>query len=198
MRGVATAPILLISGFAAFVVILGYAVVMSMKPRSTNVYEPSPIAAIGASANSLVVDTVTIDAVNTASWQFFDFDRGSVVLHPDTAGWDLAVRRFTVIAADAAADLGEIAFDDVDEVPGVEFVPTTFARDTTNAAIDRWYSYSMLTHVLEPKGHVYLVRTREARFAKIEFLSYYCPGVVAGCLTFRYVYAPMGETRFGK
>jgi len=31
-----------------------------------------------------------------------------------------------------------------------------------------------------------VVRTSEGRFAKLQLISYYCPGLRAGCLTFRY------------
>ena len=189
---------MLVTGFALFLAVIGYFMVTSLAPRTTAAYEPSPIGGPAASIDSLVYDTVTIDAMHPTAWSFFAFDRGSVVRPPDTVGWDLAVRRFTVIAADAVADIGESSFDDVEEAPTSGYVETTFGRDTVNTAIDRWYRYSILSHILEPKGHVYVVRTRDGRFAKMEFLSYYCPGVVAGCLTFRYVYEPAGERRLVK
>jgi hypothetical protein len=189
--GVATASIVLVIILGLFVVVIGYLVVASMMPRDTMVFEPTPIRPTGP-VESLVRDTVTVDSRDETRWHFFDFDRRSTVVPPDTAGWDLAIRRFTVIAADAVADVGKTAFDEVIEAPAEGFVETSFGRDTVNIAIDRWYHYSMLSHLLEPNGHVYVVRTREARFAKLEFLSYYCPGVVAGCPTFRYVYQPGG------
>ena len=195
-RGIAAAPILLFTGFGLFVVVIGLVLVSSMKPREALVFEPTPIGPTPAPVQTLLHDTVTIDSQEQTTWRFFDFDRASIVLPPDTAGWDLAIRRFAVIAADAVADMGPVAFDDVTEAPAAGFVETSFGRDTINAAIDRWYSYSMISHLLEPNGHVYVVRTRESRFAKLEFLSYYCPGVVGGCLTFRYVYQPSGERRF--
>ena len=195
-RGIAAAPILLFTGFGLFVIVIGFVVVSSMMPREALVFEPTPIGPTPAAIQTLLHDTVTIDSQEQTTWRFFDFDRASIVLPPDTAGWDLAIRRFAVIAADAVADMGPAVFDEVTEAPAAGFVVTSFGRDTVNAAIDRWYSYSMVSHLLEPNGHVYVVRTRESRFAKLEFLSYYCPGVVAGCLTFRYVFQPDGGRRF--
>ena len=194
-RGVATASIVLLASLGLFIVVIGYLVVASLMPRDAMVFEPTAIAPT-APVESLVHDTVTVDSRDETTWHFFDFDRRSPVLPPDTAGWDLAIRRFTVIAAGAVADAGETAFDDVTEAPTAGFVETSFGRDTVNAAIDRWYRYSMLSHLLEPNGHVYVIRTRESRFAKLEFLSYYCPGVVGGCPTFRYVYQPDGGRSF--
>ena len=34
-------------------------------------------------------------------------------------------------------------------------------------------------------------RTTAGRFAKMQLLGYYCPGMVGGCPTFRYVYQPV-------
>ncbi len=182
----------LLTGFGVFVVVIGYLLVTSLTPRRTVEYEPSPIEPVDTRVTSLVYDTVTIDALDPTTWNFFDFDRRSVVAVPDTTGWDLAIRRFMVIAADAAVDLGKVVFDEVIDAPSSNYVATAFERDTVNAALERWYHYSLWSHLLEPNGHVYVVRTREGRYAKLEFLSYYCPGVVAGCVTFRYVYQPAG------
>ena len=64
-----------------------------------------------------------------------------------------------------------------------------------NDALRRWYRYGFFSHLLTPAGNVYAIRTADLRYAKLEILSYYCPGPVAGCLTFRYVYQPDGTVR---
>ncbi len=197
-RGIAAAPVVLISGFVIFVIVIGFLLVSSMAPREALEFEPTPSQPVDSTLTSVVYDTVTMDAHNEVAWLFFDFDRASPVVPPDTVGWDLAFRRFTIVPAAAVADLGISAFDAVTEAPVDGYVESTFGRDTLNTAIDRWYSYSVLSHLLEPNGHVYVVRTAESRYAKLELLSYYCPGVVAGCPTFRYVYRPDGERVFGR
>ena len=93
-----------------------------------------------------------------------------------------------MIASGAIADAGATAFDVLARPPESGYIANRLATDTTNDAIQRWYSYVMLSHLLVPKGHLYVVRTREGRFAKLELLSYYCPGLHAGCLTFRYAF----------
>ncbi len=195
-RGIATAPVVLISGFVIFVIVIGFLMVSSMAPREALEFEPTPSQPVDSTLTSVVYDTVTMDAHNEVAWLFFDFDRASPVVPPDTVGWDLAFRRFTIVPAAAVADLGISAFDAVTEAPVDGYVESTFGRDTLNTAIDRWYSYSMMSHLLEPNGHVYVVRTAESRYAKLELISYYCPGVVAGCPTFRYVFQPNGERAF--
>jgi hypothetical protein len=197
-RGIATAPVVLISGFVIFVIVIGFLLVSSMAPREALEFEPTPSQPVDSTLTSVVYDTVTMDAHDEVAWFFFDFDRASPVVPPDTVGWDLAFRRFTIVPAAAVADLGISVFDAVTEAPVDGYVESTFGRDTLNTAIDRWYSYSMLSHLLEPNGHVYVVRTAESRYAKLELLSYYCPGVVAGCPTFRYVYRPDGGRVFGQ
>ncbi len=195
-RGIAAAPIVLISGFVLFVIGIGFLLVSSMAPREALEFEPTPSQPADTTLTSVVYDTVTIDAYDEVAWHFFDFDRASPVVPPDTVGWDLAFRRFTIVPAAGVVDLGVSAFEAVTEAPATGYVESTFGRDTLNTAIDRWYTYSVISHLLEPNGHVYVVRTAESRYAKLELLSYYCPGVVAGCPTFRYVYRPDGGRVF--
>jgi hypothetical protein len=147
----------------------------------------------------------TIDARAPDEWRYFDFSRSSVVERPDPRGWDLAVRRFRIIAnggprfagEGAILDLGDVAFDAVTQVPDTGYVATAIVRrDSVNAAIEDWYEYNFLTHVLEPKPRVYAVRTADGRYAKVAILSYYCPGAMPGCLTLRYAYQGSGGRRF--
>lgn len=190
-------PLPLLLGFAAFVLVLVYLVAASVaRRRAVPEFDPSPSSPSDTSPESLVLDTVTIDARDPSAWRFFDFSTARVMQPPDTAGWDLAVRRFNVIAAGAATDLGPIPFDSVLNSPPDGYVATELRRDTSNAALRRWYRYGFLSHLLRPKRHTYIVRTADRRFAKLEFLSYYCRGGTPGCLTFRYSYQPTGERSF--
>lgn len=151
---------------------------------------PDPAA---SEARVLAAGTLTVDARDAHAWAFVDLSRGTVLSLPDTAGWDLAVRRFHVITHGDAADLGRVPFDSVAVAPADGFRPTVWAADTVNAAIDRWYRYSIFSHVLQPDGRVWALRTHDGRYAKVTPLSYYCPGLVAGCFTLRYAYQPDGS-----
>ena len=191
-------PLFLVGGFALFIVVTGYLVVSSVTKRSVPTFDPSPRLGTTRVAGPRYDDTITVDASDSKIWQYVDFDRGSVVAPPDTAGWDLAVRRYIVIASDAIADLGPKRFEDVHDAPDNGFVANVVEDDTVNTAIRRWYRYSMLTHLLEPAGHAYVVRTRDRRFASVQVLGYYCTGLRPGCLTLRYTYpliAPWTERR---
>jgi hypothetical protein len=181
-------PLLLVGGFALFLVVVGYFVLSSLTKRSVPTFDPSPPVSASADGGARLDDTITVDATDSRVWQYVDFDRGGVVVPPDTTGWDLAVRRYRVIASDAIADVGTKRFEDVRKVPDDAFVANVAAEDTVNPAMRRWYRYSMLTHLLEPAGHAYIVRTRDGRFASVQVLGYYCTGLRPGCLTIRYTY----------
>jgi hypothetical protein len=183
------APALLLGGFAVFLAAIAYLVASSLaKPHVTS-FAPTPLSHARPAGDGPREDTVTVDASDSRAWRFFDFTRGNILVPPDTAGWDLAIRRYHVIAHDAIADLGKTTFGHVSRAPSHGYTANSVGRDTTNAAIAHWYRYSFLTHRLEPGGHVYVVRTRAGGYAKMEILSYYCTGTEPepGCVTFRYV-----------
>jgi hypothetical protein len=141
--------------------------------------------------------TYTLDASATDRWRYFDFARNAAV---DSGPWDIAFRRFHVIAAPGGgiADLGAVPFDSVRAVPLAGYRPNTAGPDTTNPGIGKWYHYSMLTHLLTSKHHVYAVRTAAGRFAKLELVAYYCRDAGTACVTFRYAYQGDGTPRVAR
>lgn len=179
------ANVLLLVGLATFLVALVFLVSSSLAKRSAPVFDPTPIGVLRSPTPS-GVDTLTVDARDDRRWRLVDLVHGTVLAASDTSAWDLAVRRNEIGASAAIADAGEARFDDVRKAPAGPYIATNGGRDTVNAAIRRWYRYSMLTHLLQPNGHLYVVRTRTGRHLKLEILSYYCRGLEAGCLTFRY------------
>lgn len=185
-------PWLLIVVAVLFTAVLGFVVVSALVPHRVPTFAlpttPHP------HVPALTVDTVTIAAGDPDRWQFFSFPRGPLA-PPDTAGWDLAVRRFHIIVAGggAAIRLDTVSFDALAAAPAEGYVATSFTGDTTNPAFTRWYRYSMFSHLLTPAAAVYVVQGRDGRYAKIEILSYYCPGPEPGCLTFRYVSSVPGS-----
>ncbi len=138
--------------------------------------------------------TYTVDAAATDHWRRFDFGRNAAV---DSGPWDLAFRRFHVIAAPGGGivDLGAVPFDSVRELPAAGYVENATAPDTTNPGVGKWYAYSMLSHLLMSRHHVYGVRTAGGRYAKLELLAYYCREVGTACVTFRYAYQGDGTRR---
>lgn len=180
-------PLPLIIGFGAFLLVLSYLIVASLTRPSVLEFAPTPVGIRPTGGPE--GDTVTIDARDPARWQFYSLRRG-VISAPDTADWDLGFRRFHAITSGSAADAGVVTFEQVRDMATAAFTETVFARDTVHLALSRWYRYGFVTHLLRPNGHVFLLRTRSLGPIKLEFLSYYCPGVQPGCLTFRW--APLG------
>jgi len=136
----------------------------------------------------------TLDASSTDRWRTFDFARNALV---DSGPWDIAFRRFHLIAASGGGiqDLGLVPFDSVAAVPQDGYVANATAGDTTNPGVGKWYEYNMLSHLLMSKHHVYAVRTARGRYAKVEFLAYYCRDAGTACITFRYAYQGDGSRK---
>lgn len=138
---------------------------------------------------------------------YFDFSRGSVIQgDPDPLGWDLAFRRFTVLANGGSGltgrggirDLGEVSFGSVTSVPEDGYAVNDAVPELANPAMVQWYDYSWTSHVLKPKPKVFAVRTADGRYGIFEILSYYCPGAQAGCITIRYMYQGAGGTTLAR
>ena len=81
-------------------------------------------------------------------------------------------------------------------VPDAGYQATEGDAEPRNPALAAWYSYSYFSHVLTPKPRVWAVRSADGRYAKVEFISYYCPNLQPGCVTFRYVYQGDGSRQF--
>lgn len=138
---------------------------------------------------------ITIDASSPAAWRFLSFEHGLLPGHATGPHWDLAFRRFHIIANGGPGfagrggilDLGDVPFDSVRFAPSDGYALTTIVSgDSVNPAIQRWYRYGFTSHLLTPLGHTYVVRGAGGRTVKLEILGYYCPGAKPGCVTVRW------------
>jgi hypothetical protein len=138
---------------------------------------------------------------------YFDLSTGSAVEDtPSPLGWDLAFRRFTILANGGPGlsgqggllALGEAPLDSVMQVPTDGYQVNEANAERSNPAIARWYTYSWTSHILKAKPQTYAVRTADGRYGIFEILSYYCPGATAGCVTIRYMYQGAGGTSFAR
>ncbi|MCG8469208.1 MAG: HmuY family protein [Gemmatimonadetes bacterium] len=152
---------------------------------------------------TLVSDTITVDARDGSRWARFDFDLESVV-DDDAEGWDLAFNRFHIVtnggplyAGDGGALAVQTSWDSVTEAPDGDYTTTDgrLADGAVTPALERWYEYSFFAHTLEPKDQVYVIRSAEGMYAKLRILSYYCPEATPGCVTFEYVFQGDGSRR---
>ncbi|QPJ60414.1 MAG: hypothetical protein G3M70_00310 [Candidatus Nitronauta litoralis] len=151
-----------------------------------------------------------INATSEEDWTYFDFSRGKQVdiFDKSSREWDLAFRRGNVLTNGGATnkfgkggvlDLGEVDFDSVDQVPNRPFVADQSTRtETKNEALAQWYSYNYITHKLTPRKHVYIVKAADGRYAKVQFLGFYCANKEPGCVQIRYTFQDNGAPNFMK
>jgi hypothetical protein len=161
-------------------------------------------------ANLLNTKVATVNASSEKEYVYFDFSSGEPVkIHdPSSLEWDLAFRRSKVISNGGASskigqagliDLGVVGFDTVTEVPTENYVLDVSTRtDTENSVLLKPYNYNYFTHKLKPKINVYAARTADNKFAKFQFLNFYCDNKEVGCVTIRYVYQDNGTNSFLK
>jgi hypothetical protein len=171
-------------------------VALTLRAPEVPTYAPTAAAAREPARGLVGPVLYTVDATAPESWRYFSFRLGSVVDGAGVRDWDLAFKRYSIIAGDGVGivDLGEARLGDVRVVPASGYVGNEGRAEPRNPAIASWYRYGFFSHVLSPKPHVWAVRTADGRYAKLEMVSYYCPGARPGCPTFRYVYQADGST----
>ncbi len=177
-----------------------------MAEKSDEKAEPAP----KSFANLMTTHVTTLNASSEKDFVYFDFSSGKPVriLDASSLEWDLAFRRGKVISNGGASarlgkagliDLGVVDFDMVAEVPMDNYIQDVAARtETENPVLIRWYHYNYFTHRLSAKKNIYAVRTANGKFAKFQFLSFYCDNKEAGCIKMRYVYQDNGSNSFLK
>jgi hypothetical protein len=164
----------------------------------------------GVNSNLLAAQSIVIDATNEDLWTYFDFSRGrQVKIHdPSSLEWDLAFRRGKIISNGGATnkfgqaglmDLGEVSFDAVENVPLKEFVVDQATRtQAENTVLANWYKYNYISHKLTARKNIYVLRTSNGKFAKIQFMSFYCADKQPGCIQMKYAYQDKGTKSFLK
>ncbi len=187
----------------AVLVVVGWLVWGLVRPSPAG-YAPTDGPAVSAGAQRQTVLQYTIDATSRTHWAYFDFASGSVVTAAvDSLEWDLAFRRTDVLTnsgdtnpagAGGAVDLGKVDLRDA-TVPAGGFLADAEddEAEVENPALDGWYSYSWVSHVISSKDHAYAVRTATGEVALVTFLSYYCDEGSPGCITFQYTF-PAGQS----
>ena len=136
------ATLLLLLGFATFLVALVLLVASSLVRRSAPAFDPTPVG-VSRSPNASGIDTLTIDARDDRAWRFVDLARGVVLAAPDAPAWDLAVRRHDIGTSGAIADAGTVRFDAVHRAPARTYLANSEARDTVSTYLDVLYNITV-------------------------------------------------------
>jgi HmuY protein len=145
----------------------------------------------------------------------FSFSKNAIVTDNS---WDIAFRGTTILVN------GGTAIGITDEPPrtgsgavsivsntlaGVNAIPevATFKQDAANTyaiptgSNNGWYSYNSTTNIISPiAGKIFVVKTNDGKYAKMEIISYYkdAPATpdatsLSRYFTFKYVYQPEGN-----
>lgn len=175
----------------------------------------NPAAVVVIQKNLFAPQTGSQGAPSGGPFTLFSFSKNSVV---SDSSWDIALRGTTLMinggkaigVADepARSGLGACSivggtFDGVTEIPA----ENTFRKDSTSTyAIptgsgNGWYSYDAIANTISPiAGRVFVIRTHDGKYAKMEILSYYkdapsSPNALTSTpryYTFRFAYQATG------
>ncbi len=153
------------------------------------------------------------------SGEFSKFDFSTGMITTSDTEWDIAFRG-TKIIINGGESFGAIdepertgngaAYIASGTMATVETVNTSLLeQDSTNGyVLSSWYDYNPANHIITPTaGKIFVVKTRDGKYAKVEVLSYYKdnPAEItvdiatndARYYTFNYVYQPNeGVTTF--
>jgi len=128
---------------------------------------------------------VTLLTAHKEKWIPFSFELGRVV--PAGAMADLYVRRYQFQIPRGALDLGETSLAEAVLPPSPSWrMDSDVDGVLVNPAIERWYSYSYMSHLLSSKDHSYAVQLASGKTAFLKVVSYYCEPEGSGCLTLNY------------
>jgi hypothetical protein len=173
--------------------------------------EPELVEPITTADNGDDTFTTRVLADDVDAWVYFDFQSGAQVTPDapeDDDGWDLAFQRFHIRSNGGSSGSGdaEVAvldddFDTLDAAPEGEYLADSedgddegSEPDTAFEIDDGWYAYDPSSHTLSTRGLVYVVRTPEGDYFKLELLGYYDEAGNDGRPSFRWapLAAPSG------
>ncbi len=133
-----------------------------------------------------------VDARDEATWQHLDFESGAGVAE-DSAAWDLGFLRFNVATRVEVATLEDADFDALTVAPRDGYRTDAEASDPADKetmpgyALDLWYEYDPTTHVLTALDDmVYVVRSAEGNYFKVQMQDYYDDAGTAGYVSLRW------------
>jgi len=142
-----------------------------------------------------------VDATSEDGWVYLSLTNGSQLDVGDAASddrWGLGFRRFHIklnggdsgSAGVSALVLEDAAFDDVATAPAEGYVEDQPDGEDDNEDPDYvfadWYGYNIMTHVLTPQPWVYVVRTDDERYYRVQITDYYDDAGSSGYPSFRW------------
>ncbi|HVG61941.1 MAG TPA: HmuY family protein [Hyalangium sp.] len=131
----------------------------------------------------------TVDASSSEKWIGLDLDHRQEANAAEDKLWDIAFQRFHIRVRGGASGTGNVAvavlpdvnLAQVSQAPAERYTTDAADGDDSNSELDTafetaaegWYSYNVGTHKLSPRERVYVIRTDEGAFFKVQILEYY-------------------------
>lgn len=176
-------PLWLLVLLATFLFGIGAIVVMSLIRPDVETFAPRADLGRETPAGPTGPDTVTLDARAGEGWMGLDIETlatGDVRGMP--ADWDIAAQRHRLIVNGGEGFLGDAALTGAGTDADAQTAVTP-SGDSVHSALDDWYAYNFISHLLQPTDRTWVLRTTTGRTARLRVLGYYCPGVRPGCVT---------------
>lgn len=150
------------------------------------------------------VTQVRINSSDESKWLYFSFSFGRLVEPSDAANstdWDLGFQRFKVKSNSGISGKGGVevailegaSFDSLQEAPREGYHTDKDDGDDEDSDPDyaflinnTWYAYNPVEHTLKPRDRVYVLKSAEGQYYKLQFLSYYDENGNSGFPTFKW------------
>jgi len=154
-------------------------------------------------------------------WIYFSLSQGKEITvsedsHATDTSWDLAFNRYNIRTNSGASgsgkggalDTGLTDFDAVTTVPSGTFTVDeeaqitgsftgngiTYAESTLNKVLAEAIAFAGPPPSYTPNNHVYIVKTADGKYAKLQVEGFYNDEGKSGYMTFKFAYQPDGST----
>jgi len=199
---IAPLPLRRLAPLAARALGLGLTLTLACTPDLTGDDEGEDGPTLVVEDNGDGTSTVIIDSRDETDWVYLDLeglDEVTPISAEDSQDWDLGVLRFNVkgnSGSSGSANVGVLVIDDqpfdsIDIAPADGYVVDNVTigpedmEPEPGYAFDLWYDYDMDAHTLKARDVVYIVRTVESNYFKIQMLDYYNDAGTAGYVKLR-------------
>lgn len=156
-------------------------------------------------------------------WIYFSLSKGEELSsvtedgHATDLTWDLAFNRYNIRTNSGASgkgkggayDTGKTNFDEVTSVPSEATFTTdveaqitgsftgdgiTYAESTLNETLAEAIAFAGPPPSYTPNNHVYIVKTADGKYAKLQVLGFYNDEGLSGYMNFKFAYQSDGTT----
>jgi hypothetical protein len=152
-----------------------------------------------------------VNASTDENWVYFDLESMEDVMPAspeDAVDWDLAFQRFKIKSNGGVSGHGEVeiapvtgvSWDALETAPSDGYESDAADGEDENEypdyvfnSGDTWFVYDPSDHTLSPREVIYVVRSTEGDYFKLQMLEYYDSAGTAGFPSFRWASLPAPE-----